>query len=63
MTPLRQALFDYLHVRRRLGFKLKSDQRILESFVAFLEGAGAERITTELALMWARLPQGAHPYR
>ena len=63
MTPLRQALADYLRVRRRLGFKLKGDQRILENFVAFLEGAGAERITTELALMWARLPEGAHPHR
>jgi integrase/recombinase XerD len=63
MTPLRQTLADYLRVRRRLGFKLEVDQRILENFVAFLEGAGAERITTELALMWARLPQGAHPHR
>jgi integrase/recombinase XerD len=63
MTPLRQTLADYLRVRRRLGFKLEVDRRILENFVAFLEGAGAERITTELALMWARLPQGAHPHR
>src|SRR5207248_8508456 len=63
MTPLQQALADYLRIRRRLGFKLKSDQRILENFVAFLQGAGAERITTELALMWARLPEGAHPHR
>ena len=63
MTPLRQALADYLRIRRRLGFKLKRDQRILENFVAFLEGAGAERITTELALIWARLPEAAHPHR
>ena len=63
MTPLRQALADYLRVRRRLGFKLKVDQRLLENFVAFLEAAGAERITTELALMWARLPDDAHPHR
>jgi integrase len=63
MTPLQQALADYLRIRRRLGFKLKGDQRILENFVAFLEGAGAERITTELALMWARLPENARPQR
>ena len=55
MTSLRQALSDYLRVRRRLGFKLKADQRLLENFVGFLEQAGASRITTELALMWARL--------
>lgn len=63
MTPLRQALSDYLRIRRRLGFKLVSDQRLLESFIAFLEQSGAERITTELAVMWARIPQDAHPHR
>ena len=50
MTPLRQALVDYLRIRRQLGFKLVSDQRHLENFVAFLERAGAERITVELAV-------------
>ena len=59
MTPLRQALVDYLRIRRQLGFKLVSDQRHLENFVAFLERAGAERITVELAVMWARLPADA----
>jgi integrase/recombinase XerD len=63
MIPLRQALEDYLRIRRRLGFQLTSDQRLLENFVAFLEQAGAQRITTELALMWARLPVEARPHR
>jgi integrase/recombinase XerD len=63
MTPLRRALEDYLRIRRRLGFKLKTDQRLLENFVAFLKQAGAERITTELALMWARMPVDARPDR
>jgi integrase len=63
MTPLRQALEDYLRIRRRLGFKLKDDQRLLENFVGFLERAGAQRITTELALIWARLPVNARPHR
>ncbi len=63
MTPLRRALEDYLRIRRRLGFKLKTDQRLLENFVAFLEQAGAERITTDLALMWARMPVDARPDR
>jgi len=62
MTSLRQALDDYLRIRRGLGFKLVSDQRLLESFVGFLEQAGAEHITSELALMWARTPN-AHPHR
>lgn len=62
MIPLRQALDDYLRIRRRLGFKLVADQRLLESFVGFLEQAGAQRITTELALRWARMPVHAHPH-
>jgi integrase/recombinase XerD len=63
MTPLRRALRDYLRIRRQLGFMLKTDGRQLENFVEFLERAGAQRITTELAVMWARLPVGAHPHR
>jgi len=63
MTPLRQVLHDYLRTRRQLGFKLVSDQRHLENFVGFLEQAGAERITVELAMMWARLPVNAHPHQ
>jgi integrase/recombinase XerD len=61
MIGLRQALEDYLRIRRRLGFELKATERQLEQFVCFLERAGAVRITTELALMWARLPVDAHP--
>jgi integrase/recombinase XerD len=63
MSPLRQALADYLQIRRRLGFKLTSDEPLLENFVAFLERAGAVRITTELAVMWAKLPAAARPDR
>jgi integrase/recombinase XerD len=63
MTSLRQALADYLRVRRRLGFELRATQRQLEQFVAFLEQTGAARITSELAVMWARLPVDAHPHQ
>lgn len=63
MTTLREALADYLRIRRRLGFEMPQDDRLLEGFVEFLERAGAERITTELALMWARTPVHAHPHR
>ena len=50
MTTLRDALADYLRIRRRLGFEMPQDGRLLEGFVEFLERAGAERITSELAL-------------
>ena len=62
MSSLRDALADYLRLRRRLGFEMPQDGRLLEGFVEFLERAGAERITTELALSWARMPAGAHPH-
>jgi len=63
MSPLQAALRDYLRVRRQLGFELERDGRLLEEFVSFLEQAGATRISTELALAWAKLPQDAHPHR
>ena len=60
MTGLRDALADYLQLRRKLGFEMPQDGRLLEGFVTFLERAGAQRITTDLALDWARLPGQAH---
>jgi integrase/recombinase XerD len=63
MTSLHQALEDYLRTRRQLGFQLKADQRLLENFVAFMQRTGVERITSELAVMWARMPVDAHPHR
>ena len=62
MTRVRAAMEDYLRIRRRLGFEMPQDGRLLEGFVDFLEQAGAERITTELALDWARKPADAHPH-
>jgi len=63
MTTLQESLADYLQIRRRLGFEMPQDGRLLEGFVEFLEQAGSPRITTELALAWARLPVDAHPHR
>src|SRR5271165_7198900 len=61
MSALRQSLDDYLAVRRSVGYKLESVARMLSSFVAFAERAGAGTITTELALSWATQPQQASP--
>jgi len=63
MTPLRAALRDYLAIRRQLGFELKADGRLLDGFVDFLEQAGAQHITTDLAVAWARVPVDARPHR
>src|SRR5271166_4424902 len=61
MSALRQSLSDYLALRRSVGYKLEDAARILASFVAFAERAGAGTITTELALSWAAQPQQASP--
>jgi integrase len=61
MTELRRAMNDYLTVRRQLGFELKEPGRRLEQFVSFVERAGSEHVTSELALMWA-MSVSAHPY-
>jgi integrase/recombinase XerD len=54
MTTLRNALADYLALRRSLGFKLRQTARSLPRFVQFIERRGATAITTELALRWAQ---------
>jgi hypothetical protein len=54
MSAMRDALRDYLAMRRALGFKLVSDGTGLASFVAFLEEAQAEYISTALALAWRK---------
>ena len=56
MSGLRQALDDYLMVRRTLGFKLKNAGYLLPKLVTYAEQAGASTITSELALTWARQP-------
>lgn len=58
MTDLRQALHDYLAIRRALGFKLQRVGQMLPGFVTYMEQAGAATITTELALAWAKQPAG-----
>jgi integrase/recombinase XerD len=61
MIALREALADYLRIRRGLGFTLREEGRMLEQFVAFTERAAAERITTSVALAWATQTR-AHPH-
>lgn len=63
MTSLRAALDDYLVIRHGLGFAMPQDGRLLAGFVEFLDRAGAERITTEPALQWARMRLDAEPSR
>jgi len=61
MSTLRELLQDYLTMRRALGFKLRTEGIALLSFVAFMEQARAEFISTDLALAWAKQPTSVQP--
>jgi integrase len=61
MSTLRQALADYLSMRRALGFKMAAHERLLGQFVGHLEQCGAETVTIEHALAWATSPPDAAP--
>jgi site-specific recombinase XerD len=58
MSAIRDALTQYVELRRALGTKLQEPARTLEHFLEFLEREGSEFITSELALRWAVQPQG-----
>jgi integrase len=59
MSALRQAVDDYLQLRRALGYKLERHGRLLPQFVEFLKQRQASVITTELALRFATQPADA----
>ncbi|MGB5102142.1 MAG: tyrosine-type recombinase/integrase, partial [Steroidobacteraceae bacterium] len=61
MSMLRQAIQEYIEMRRGLGFKLRETERGLIDFAAFLEANDTPHITTELALAWAQRPSRAQP--
>ena len=56
MSTLIKALDEYLSLRRRLGFKLEVEGRVLPKFVSFLGERGKSYITTDLAVRWAANP-------
>jgi integrase len=57
MTRFRDALKQYVALRRALGTQLEEPARTLGHFVDFLKREGAEIITSELALRWAMKPE------
>jgi len=61
MTRLRQAVREYLDMRRSLGFKLRETGRLLLAFVQFMEEHRSSYITTRLALAWAQQPSIVQP--
>lgn len=61
MSELRQALEEYIAVRRGLGFDLRLSTRLLRNFVSFVEANAATYVTTALAVRWAKQPRDAQP--
>lgn len=61
MTTLRQALTDYLDVRRALGYRMERHEKLLSQFLTYLKARGVERVTIQTAIDWATLPRDAHP--
>jgi integrase len=61
MNTLRQAVREYLSLRRDLGFKLQEAGKGLYDFVSFMEQRRASYITQALALSWAQQPANVQP--
>jgi integrase/recombinase XerD len=61
MNTLRQAVREYLAMRRSLGFKLREADTTLPDFAGFMERRRAAYITQALALTWAQIPTHAQP--
>lgn len=54
MSPLEQALSDYLQLRRSLGHQLVEVGWLLPGFVAYLDAQGLPTVTVEAAIEWAQ---------
>jgi integrase/recombinase XerD len=61
MNTLRQAVQDYLDLRRSLGFMMMKAGKALPDFVAFMEQHRASYVTQALALAWARQSANVQP--
>src|SRR3954452_9011671 len=54
--PLRDALADYLALRRALGYRLARPEKLLNQFLSHVETAHHDVVTAQDALEWAQLP-------
>jgi len=61
MSVLREAMQQYLSLRRSLGFDIINVDSTLRSFVAFAERNAASYVTTDLALKWVKLSTAKEP--
>lgn len=52
MSSLSSQLDDYLTLRRSLGFKLTTVEKVLRAFVRYAQGQSAQYISTSLFVRW-----------
>lgn len=60
MDSLREAVYEYIAMRRGLGYKL-AHAGLLQDFACFMEQQNASTITADLAVKWAQKPVSAQP--
>ena len=63
MNTFREAVHEYLSMRRNLGFKLREAGNALLDFANFMEQHQAPFITETLAFAWAQQPENVRPAR
>ena len=61
MNTLREALHEYLELRRSMGYKMHDAGLMLPRFVSFMAERGAEYITVRLALEWVQQAKTVQP--
>lgn len=61
VNGLDAQLGDYLRLRRALGYRLEREEMWLRELIGFLQAAGSDHLTSDLAIRWARLPATAQP--
>jgi integrase len=59
VIDFRAAAEDYLAIRRAMGYKLFYQGQMLAQFVAYVDGVGAEHLTINDAVTWAKQPAHA----
>lgn len=63
MNSLFEHARQYLSMRRNLGFKLRGHDRLLHSFIEYLEAQNYDSISAQAALQWAASPPAIKPIR
>lgn len=63
MSDLRQAVSEYVQLRRALGYQLRGYERYLADLVCDVECSGTSTLTIEAMVAWACKPTDAPPFR